>query len=208
MEDARCSPIVCHTDFSVHYWLEKILAKARESLFVNLGTEDEEMIISLKNVCVVGVIVFVCNSTQSAQAQINTPSGLLLGIYCHACDQGLHVDSVMRGEPADGHLQSGDHILNLGNEQTGERYLARSLRQLEWAKSRIGPDVKAPLQFLRNHRLAYATVVFRRLGTPTGRATYRAEIRTDTASASDAREFFEGSPGESSSAREFFEGSY
>ncbi len=28
----------------------------------------------------------------SAVAQIRTPSGLLLGIYCHSCDVGLHVD--------------------------------------------------------------------------------------------------------------------
>ncbi|TWT49871.1 hypothetical protein KOR42_38230 [Thalassoglobus neptunius] len=112
-------------------------------------------------------LLLVSTLNVQAQAQgIQTQSGLLLGVYVQAVNQGMYVTSTIPGYSAVGRLHPGD-ILMRATADGQVIYNLRSLRELEMAKSAIGPNREAAIEFFRpGYGVQYAWVEFTPLMGP------------------------------------------
>ena len=127
----------------------------------------------MKTFATLTALAFATTFASQAQAQIQTPSGLLLGVYVQAVNRGMYVTSTIPGYSAVGRLQRGD-ILVRATAEGMPIYELRSLRELEQAKSAIGPNREAAVEFYRpNVGLIYAWVEFTPLTGPAAAAAAR-----------------------------------
>ena len=165
------------------------------------------------NICLLAAcITFLPAISNTSQAQnVWTPSGLLLGIYCHSCRAGLHVDSIMPGTAAEGKLLKYDHILEIGDYRNGRHHPARTLMQIERAKEQIGPNVDAPMLVRRANRDEMFDVRFVPITVPAGNGEFRTQYRTVIRTGGNkAKSFFQKQheqryrPPSSSRAERFF----
>lgn len=103
----------------------------------------------MKNPLTITALMLVVGTlSSSAQAQIRTESGLLLGVYVYAQNNGMRVQSTIDGYSAVGRLFPGD-ILTRATGEGMPIFQLRSLRELENAKSIIGPNQEAAVEFYR-----------------------------------------------------------
>ncbi|MEZ6031934.1 MAG: hypothetical protein R3C17_02500 [Planctomycetaceae bacterium] len=115
----------------------------------------------------------------------NVSSGMLLGIYAHACGHGLQVTSTIPGYTAEGRLFEGD-ILKRATVDGEIIYNLRSLYELESAKMAIGPDREAAIEFYRpGEGMLYAWVQFTPLYGPAAVSTsgvkqYKAQFKLES----------------------------
>ena len=115
---------------------------------------------------------------QSASAQ---SSGMLLGVrVTEPQGPGLYVQSTIPGYSADGILRRGDIVLRAtdGNQI----YRTDTLRQIEFAKTRIGAMVPAEVEVSRlignGRRIEYFRVTFQPVGGVVRSTTATGEVRT------------------------------
>lgn len=142
---------------------------------------------SIFKTLVVVLLVTVGVKTSAVQAQSfdNVSSGMLLGIYAHACEHGLQVTSTIPGYSAEGRLLEGD-VLKRATVDGQVIYDLRSLYEMENAKMAIGANREAAIEFYRpDVGLMYAWVQFTPLNGPAVASTngvqqYKAQFKLES----------------------------
>ena len=120
-----------------------------------------------------------------ANAQYNNvSSGLLLGVYCQPCSNGMKVTSTIPGYTAEGRLFPGD-ILKRATIDGYNIYNLRSHYEMERSKTAIGANREAAMEIYRpGQGLIYVWVQFTPLYGPaatsaTGHKQYGAQFKTE-----------------------------
>lgn len=120
-----------------------------------------------------------------AQAQYdNVSSGLLLGVYCQPCSNGMKVNSTIPGYTAEGRLFPGD-ILKRATIDGYNIYNLRSHYEMERTKTTIGANREAAMEIYRpGQGMIYVWVQFTPLYGPaatsaTGQKQYGAQFKTE-----------------------------
>ncbi len=127
----------------------------------------------------------------------NVSSGMLLGVYCQANGYGLRVNSTIPGYSAVGRLQPGDVLMRM-TAVGMPMYDLYSLGIMEQAKSAIGPNREAAVEFYRpGCGYQYAFVTFTPLYGPaaatTGVKSYSAQFKLESEKPG-ARNLFQKTP--------------
>ena len=154
---------------------------------------------SIVKTLVVAFLVTVSVNMSALQAQSfgNVSSGMLLGIYAHACGHGLQVTSTIPGYSAEGRLFEGD-VLKRATVDGQVIYDLRSLYEMENAKMAIGANREAAIEFYRpDVGLMYAWVQFTPLNGPAVAATngvkqYKAQFKLESEKPGARRMFQRG----------------
>lgn len=114
---------------------------------------------NVRRLVVVGVgLAALVVATVPATAQ-QPASGLLIGVNVTPTTQGLYVQSVIPGTPAQGQLQPGD-ILRFLTAPGHAIYSAQRINHIEQAKSKIGLNQPAYLEVLRNQQRHFFGISF------------------------------------------------
>ena len=110
-------------------------------------------------------------SVSVAQDYSNVTSGMLLGIYGNASQQGMRVTSTIPGYSAVGRLQPGD-VLQRATVDGNTMYYLRSHYEMERTKMAIGANRDAAIEIYRpGYGLIYAWVQFTPLTGPAAAST-------------------------------------